>query len=251
MGGTAGAQSRGEEPASSGDGSSSSGGDPAAKPEGAELAAWGAQLSKELRGDANVVKGLSKFKNIDDLAKAYHELSGKLGTMAAIPGKDATDDERAAFYARLGRPESPEKYGVKTDSPEAKAFAKAMFDAGLSADQATRMNAFIESTAEISQKAQVEAAARMSAETETQLKAKYKDKYPERVANLERAMKVFGNPELIGALNQSGLAFHPAVVEFFMDIGDRMGEAGATRRGGGSTKKMLSLAEGGSFSYAT
>lgn len=74
-------------------------------------------LSEDLRGN----ESLSKFENADALAKSYLELEGKQGGikqefekkmegMVAIPGEDATDEDKATFYSQLGRPEKPEDY---------------------------------------------------------------------------------------------------------------------------------------------
>lgn len=58
----------------------------------------------------------------------------------ALPTEKSTPEELAAFYTKLGRPESADKYGVAfdndTDGENAKAFADAAFKAGLTKAQA-------------------------------------------------------------------------------------------------------------------
>lgn len=58
----------------------------------------------------------------------------------ALPTDKSTPEELAAFYGKLGRPESADKYGLAFDNDEngevAKALAPAMFEAGLTAKQA-------------------------------------------------------------------------------------------------------------------
>ena len=70
--------------------------------EPAELKAWGAQLSKELKENKDVVKALAKFEDISSLASSYIELEKKLGTMHTLPGEKATKEELDAFYKKLG-----------------------------------------------------------------------------------------------------------------------------------------------------
>lgn len=61
----------------------------------------------------------------------------------ALPTDKSTPEELAAFYTKLGRPESAEKYGFTLENDEngeiAKTLAPAMFEAGLTANQATRL----------------------------------------------------------------------------------------------------------------
>lgn len=53
---------------------------------------------------------IAKYAKPSDLAKGYSELVKKLGSTVQIPGSSSTEEERAAFYKRLGLPESPEGY---------------------------------------------------------------------------------------------------------------------------------------------
>ena len=58
----------------------------------------------------------------------------------ALPTEASTPEEIAAFYTKLGRPESADKYGVSFENDQngenAKAFADAAFKAGLTKTQA-------------------------------------------------------------------------------------------------------------------
>jgi hypothetical protein len=50
------------------------------------------------------------WKSPVDAVKGYSELERLVGTSVKIPGKDAKPEEVAQFYAKLGRPESADKY---------------------------------------------------------------------------------------------------------------------------------------------
>ena len=75
--------------------------------------AWTSQLAKDISGNADIMKRLTKFTNISDLAKSYAELEGKIGNSIVKPGKDATAEETSAFYEKLGRPKDASGYSLK------------------------------------------------------------------------------------------------------------------------------------------
>lgn len=83
---------------------------------GSKQPGWTAALKDDLKTH----EGLSKFKTVDELARAHLDVSGKhaeaskvLEKSIQIPGEDATDEERAAFLSRLGRPEKHDDYKLK------------------------------------------------------------------------------------------------------------------------------------------
>jgi hypothetical protein len=61
---------------------------------------------------------LGKFdgKSVTDLARSYAELEKKIGQktegMIKVPGDESTEEERAAFHAALGVPDSAEDYEI-------------------------------------------------------------------------------------------------------------------------------------------
>jgi hypothetical protein len=70
--------------------------------------AWAAQLD----GDLQKNEKLTSFKTIGEMGKAFLETSGKLENAIFPPGENATDEDRAAFYNKLGRPETLEGYSI-------------------------------------------------------------------------------------------------------------------------------------------
>lgn len=211
------------------------------------LAAWGAQLSKDVRENPEMVKSLSKFKSLDELSKSYHELSGRLGSSVQIPGKDATPEDQSAFWKRMGRPESADKYSFKQEHEGAKAFAKTALEANLSDAQAQAVYKHLETTGGEALKQREAAMQRQQAETEATLKTEYGEKFPQAVENLRRGLDAFGGDELRAVLINSGLAYDPVIVRSFSKIGAQLSEAGATSRTGGAGTSMKPLAEGGQF----
>jgi hypothetical protein len=61
----------------------------------------------------DVKETVSRFKTEPDLAQGYHELLKLDSVKVKIPDENASDEDRAKFYTKLGRPETPEAYQVK------------------------------------------------------------------------------------------------------------------------------------------
>jgi|GEM_PF-1126722 len=131
------------------------------------------------------------IKTPADLAKAHQDLMGKA---LVVPGEDTTDEERDAFYQRLGRPEKPEGYEFQKpeDVPSyndgfADWFRGSAHAAGLSAAQAGALHDQFVAFA----KQQAQDAAADRAEAQTQGKAALKQQWGSKYgANLDLANRV-------------------------------------------------------------
>lgn len=77
--------------------------------------------------DANWVAGLQtednrtlveakQWKSADDAIRSYRELESHASKSLQVPGADATADDWSAFYGKLGRPETPDKYELKLNT---------------------------------------------------------------------------------------------------------------------------------------
>lgn len=101
------------DPGTGGSGQANTGGGaPAggAAPGGQSGASWINDLPPELRDDVSI-KG---YKTPGDLAKAYVHAQKLIGAdKIPIPGKQATEEDWGNVYAKLGRPEAPDKYELK------------------------------------------------------------------------------------------------------------------------------------------
>ena len=79
--------------------------------------------------------------NVNELLKSYDSSQRYIGAAVKIPGENAAREEVDAFYTKLGRPESADKYSFKppadvnvdgVTSQHFKAFAQKAFELGLS-----------------------------------------------------------------------------------------------------------------------
>jgi len=74
-----------------------------------------AELSEHLSDGFEGKEACScKFDSVEGLAKSYQELEKSMSGRIAIPSAEASGEELAAFYQKIGKPESVEGYG----SPE-------------------------------------------------------------------------------------------------------------------------------------
>lgn len=159
--------------------------------------------------------GKREVKSLRDAANLAHEQSKLLGNAIRVPGEKATDEERAAFLNKLGRPEKPDGYEFKVpeklpenlpyDAERAKGFKQLAHDLGLTAAQAGRVhdwaaenavNDFSNATAQMQQ--QTEERAR--GETDKLVKRWGPLDGETARANLEFADRVLqqaGGPELV------------------------------------------------------
>jgi hypothetical protein len=179
----------------------------------------------------------------------YEKIADILGaesTMIRIPGEKATDEEKAAFYAKIGRPDKPEGYEIKlpadlpqdlTIDPEGiKAFQKFAHDNGFSKSQAETLFGWYaglvkngyEAEAQKKKDAEIKEAQeleRTQKESVDALKAKWKDKFD---GNTTKAIICFNkfckDNEAAKALLDKKvdgvrLGDHPVLAEVFYEIG--------------------------------
>lgn len=105
-----------------------------------------AALDEDTRGWLQT-KGLA---DVTSLAKSARESEKLLGSMVKLPGKDATPEERAALFNKLGRPEKADGYqftvpkelpeGLPYDGDRAKVFASKAHELGLTQEQSAGLH---------------------------------------------------------------------------------------------------------------
>jgi hypothetical protein len=166
---------------------------------------------------------LAKFKDGNALAKSYLSLESKLGASITIPGKDASDEERNAFYKRLGRPETKDGYvldpvfladKVTKDSEFEDNVKGLAFELNASNDGAKKLH-----------KALVEYANRGAAKLEEMkeqarqtLRTKdWAGTYDKNISLVQSVIKKFGDTEMVQYLN-SGPGNDPAMLKFLAKV---------------------------------
>ncbi|WP_022729771.1 hypothetical protein [Fodinicurvata sediminis] len=211
-------------PPSSGDGP---GAEPAPAPEG-----FMAHLDPEVAKDLQP-KG---YKTANELAKAYLKLESKIGEKGIIkPGEDAPQEDWDAYYAAIGRPESPENYdlgefqppeGVPWNEEAQQGFLQAMHKAGApqAAVQAA-LDYYGSFLAEQQEALQTQAEEETQA-AERELRKEFGRAYDERLDLANRVVREFGGKELAAELEKSGFGRNKTLVKALASIGEAMSEDG-------------------------
>lgn len=193
-------------------------------------------LPEDLRAE----KSLADYKDdpkegIASLAKSFVNLQKHMGNAISIPGEDASEEDVAKFYGKLGRPEAPDKYDYKKpeDLPEVtgwndEAFNKAreaMFAMGYTQKQfegamdlyhTMARNSWIESEAAKDQERK---------NTYTQLKKEWGSQFDARYANVVHAVRQLTTQEEFEEISQKGYANDPIMARIFEKVGERMRES--------------------------
>lgn len=206
--------------------------DPAAThPAGQPAAPWYGDL-----GDADL-KGWAenkKFQTPAEALRSYHSLEkmfghDKAGRTIVMPGENASQEERDAFFNRLGRPEAPDNYDLElpgdapVDADFQKWFKGVAHKHGLTAAQAKALAAeympYAAGRGELSQQEQETAFLREDGE----LKKAWGAAYDQKTAQAKAAAKAFGLGEtVVGAIEKS--AGFAKTMQFFAEVGAKIGE---------------------------
>lgn len=235
-----------------GEGSSEGGG---AAPAGAEASVtpggdvsrgaapdWRSGLSEELRADT----AIAGMDGVATLAKSYVEARSKVSSenSVVIPGNTATQQERNAFYERLGRPDSFEKYELptegmpatfKADESRVTLMKQKAFEVGITRDQ---FAALVRADAEYAHGRSLESSAQTAAtqhEWEQKLRESMGTAFEQDIGLAKAAVQQFGGDELRDVLNETGLGNHPAVVTAFAAVGRAIQSDEVLGRGRGAT----------------
>lgn len=178
---------------------------PVSTPEPAATAAPGAPqalsalLSEEYAGLAD------KYADANEMAKALTHSQQKLSSQnrVELPTQDSTPEDRAAFFNRLGRPDTPDGYEVPPipedfmvrERPEAQLqdFLTVAHEEGLSAKQVARLAEWHAATTNTMHIASMEAMRAAGIDAEATLKKEWGDSYDQKIAFAKDAIRTFDN----------------------------------------------------------
>ena len=187
---------------------------------------WHDTLPKELKGN----ESLAKFDSHVAVAKAYVELEGKQGRMVAVPGENATDEEKSRFYAHLrGGINSPEEYdlsgaklpdGVQLNENDVSSLRDLAFKNGWTQDAAI---ASVEYVGKLVREArrQVESDSRTG---EAELRSDWGENYDANLVKAKQVLINHGSKGLNEVLLTSGLGSHPPMARFLYSVAEATSE---------------------------
>lgn len=185
------------------------------------LREWMKGLSEPLQKS----KGLSKFDTVESLAKSYTELESELGKRVKIPSQDASSDEWAKYYERVGRPKTADDYAIdrgKTDDAVVRQFKAKAHEAGLTIDQAEKVFGVLRDATEGGQKLQAERYTARMKEADAMLRKEYGPQYDTKVADARKAYDILFDAQTKADIAESGLASNPRFIKVLAELGPQI-----------------------------
>ena len=203
---------------------------PAVTPAAQPTSSWKDSISEEYRADPSI----EKFTEIDALAKSYINATKMIGQdKIIIPTKNSTQEAWDEAYAKLGRPESPDKYAldvksdvVPFDETAIKSFAEQSHKLGLNNKQAQGILEFYKNNMEGSaQQAKIDTETAQS-QAEQQLRQEWGRDFEGKVKQAGALAKANINPEVLDMTLSNGtrLGDHPEIIKGFAKIANMMSE---------------------------
>ena len=191
---------------------------------------WKEAISEEFRNDPNI----EKFTEIDALAKSYINATRMIGQdKVAVPNENSTDDQWNEVYAKLGRPESADKYKLEAksdvvpiDEGAIKQFAENAYKLGLNNKQAQGILEFYKNSMEgTAQQSKIDTET-AQANAEQQLRQEWGKTFEENVKKAGSVAKANLGVEVLDMQLKDGtrLGDHPDVIKGFAKIADMMSE---------------------------
>lgn len=181
-----------------------------------------------------------KFTRPEALARSYEQQGKLIGAKGIIvPGPNATQSEKDAYYTALGRPAKPEEYGfakpatikvgdkevpvpdVAWDAKRAQAWQAKLHEMGVPKDQAQRiMSAALEESVTGLASIQ-ESQAQMLAGSKAALQKEWGADYDKNMGAAIRAAETFGGAEL---RNHPALGNDPVLIKALAKAGAAIAE---------------------------
>lgn len=204
---------------------------PATDPQTTDGGEWRQYIPEE-------TKGAKFWENVADmptLVKNYANAQQFLGASVRIPGDDATPEQVASFYKKLGRPDDPKGYQIadvpgidKVPQETIEGLKQIAFDAGTSQKQFTgvlsgiaRMHARAHEDTE----AQMIAQAHETAETLKRVD-QWGANYERNMALARRAIVKLGSEDTLVKIENKGLGSDIPFMNLMYQVGRNMSEHG-------------------------
>ena len=180
-------------------------------------------IPEELRDHPSI----SPIKDVENLARSYVNAQRLIGTDKIPMPANPTEEDLDRIYDRLGRPSTPEDYGIAADGSVvtdevAKEYSDIAHKLRLTPDQAQGILDYYRGTVEKSGAATLEMAEVAREETVSSLKQEWGRAFEQKVDAAARVAQEFGNPEMFDITLQDGskLGDNPDFIKAFAKIAD-------------------------------
>ena len=170
---------------------------------------------------------LSPIKDVENLARSYVNAQRLIGADKVPMPVNPTDEDLDRIYDRLGRPESPDKYGISPDGniiteERATEYADIAHRLRLTPDQAQGVLDYYRSVAENDLTSMTNANAQALEQSAAELQAEWGDNYDAKMQSAQKVVDQFeaGNIMEMQLADGTKLGNHPEVIRAFAKIAD-------------------------------
>ena len=191
---------------------------------------WKEIISEEYRKNPNI----EKFTEIDALAKSYINAVSMIGSdKIPVPTNNSTEEQWNEVYAKLGRPESADKYkldikseAIAIDETAVKQFAENAHKLGLNNKQAQGILEFYKNNMEQSSRQIQIDMETAQADAEASLRKEWGKSFDDNLKKAGALAKANMNPAILDMQMKDGtrLGDHPEIIKGFANIANLLSE---------------------------
>jgi hypothetical protein len=170
---------------------------------------------------------LSPIKDVENLARSYVNAQRLIGADKVPMPVNPTDEDLDRIYDRLGRPKSPDKYGISPDGniiteERATEYADIAHRLRLTPDQAQGVLDYYRSVAENDLTSMTNANAQALEQSAAELQAEWGDNYDAKIQSAQKVVDQFEAGSIMEMQLADGtkLGNHPEVIRAFAKIAD-------------------------------
>lgn len=170
---------------------------------------------------------LSPIKDVENLARSYVNAQRLIGADKIPLPVNPSEEDLDRIYDRLGRPESPDGYGIKGDGvvlteQEAANFSDISHKLRLTPQQAEGIMEYYRSAVEQASTGVEQQAEQQRGETEANLRREWGLAFDQKVEAAARVAQDFAGPEILQLRLDDGtmVGNHPEFIKAFAKIAD-------------------------------
>lgn len=200
---------------------------------------WKDQIPEDIRTNA----AFANVKDIPDLCTQFVNAQKLIGVdKVALPNQNWKDEEWAAFYNKVGRPESHEAYkkpelsfpeGFGFTDEEYADITKAFHASGLTQKQLDSVLKYYAGVITSRHTKSTQAAESAHAQAVNSLRDEWGDDYGNKVDVAQAMIRKFGDDQLATVLDETGMGDNPALIKMLAKAGVSIMEDHATGTGDG------------------
>ena len=170
---------------------------------------------------------LSPIKDVENLARSYVNAQRLIGADKIPMPVNPTDEDLDRIYGKLGRPESPDQYGIAADGniiteERATEYADITHKLRLTPDQAKGVLEYYRSVAENDMTTMANTNAQAMEQSAAALQAEWGDNYDAKMQSAQKVVDQFeaGNIMEMQLADGTKVGNHPDVIRAFAKIAD-------------------------------